>query len=182
MLLSDRDIMYQMNEGNLTIVGFEGSRLQPSSYDCRLSNVLLLQPRDGSRYMFHLCKDGNPVPIPHDRLEFEAYTLFPGEFVLGATVEEFRIGEGLAGRLEGKSSLGRMGLSVHTTAGFFDPGFQGTATLEITNHGRLPIVLYPGVAIAQMCFLRMTSVPLRSYRETGTYNGQVEPTAPRYRP
>ncbi len=106
------------------------------------------------------------------------FILHPGEFVLGSTVERVAIPDDLVARLEGKSSLGRLGLLIHSTAGYIDPGFEGTITLELSNVARLPIAIYPGMPIGQISFLQMTTPVDRPYR--GKYGGQEGPTASRY--
>jgi dCTP deaminase len=116
--------------------------------------------------------------------EGHALVLHPGEFVLGATAERIRIGNDLVGRLEGKSSLGRLGLLIHSTAGFIDPGFEGTVTLELSNVATLPIKIYPGMRIGQISFLQMTTEAERPYGSgelASKYQGQMGPTPSRYR-
>lgn len=106
----------------------------------------------------------------------------PGAFILGSSIEYFEFGLMLCGRVEGKSSLGRLGLSVHETAGFFDPGFKGNCTFEIKNNQpHNPIYLRAGMKIAQMAFSRLSSVPERSYDKIGHYSGQRGPTESRYK-
>lgn len=112
----------------------------------------------------------------------EAFVLHPGEFVLGSTVERIALPDDLAARVEGKSSLGRLGLLTHATAGFVDPGFDGHVTLELSNVATLPIMLWPGMKIGQFCFLRMTSPAEHPYGSAGPgshYQGQRGPTASR---
>lgn len=154
MILSDRDIKKAIEEKKVIIDPFEVSCVQPSSYDLHLQNKVLVfdnyaasvidvrEKQDVSR----LVKIGD-----------EGFVIHPGEFILGSTTENFRIPNDLAGKLEGKSSLGRLGLIVHATAGFVDPGFEGQLTFEITNISRLPIRLYGNMKIAQICFLKMSS-------------------------
>lgn len=181
MLLSDQDIDDRVQSGELLIKPYDPARLQPASYDCTLAPVLLVPQAQHGRY-YDLVSGGGPCAPDHMRVEFDMYPILPGEFVLGATVEQFRFGDLTAGLFDGRSSLGRMGLSVHATAGFFDPGFEGTATLELKNDGMVPIMLRPHVAIGQMFILPVSSRSLRSYRDLGAYNGQKDPTPPRFRP
>ncbi len=177
MILSDRDIKKAIEEKKVIIDPFEVSCVQPSSYDLHLQNKVLVfdnyaasvidvrEKQDVSR----LVKIGD-----------EGFVIHPGEFILGSTTENFRIPNDLAGKLEGKSSLGRLGLIVHATAGFVDPGFEGQLTFEITNISRLPIRLYGNMKIAQICFLKMSSEvenPYGSSKLKSKYKGQQGPTA-----
>ena len=143
VLLSDRDLRSEIVAGQLGIEPFDASMVQPSSVDVRLDS--LFRVFNNSRYT-HI-----DPKLPQEELTTlvevegeEPFILHPGEFVLGATLEKFMIPNHLAGRLEGKSSLGRLGLLTHSTAGFIDPGFSGHITLELSNTSNLPIALYPG--------------------------------------
>jgi dCTP deaminase len=112
----------------------------------------------------------------------EAFILHPGEFVLGSTYEFVSLGDDIAARLEGKSSLGRLGLLTHSTAGFVDPGFKGHVTLELSNTATLPIKLWPGMKIGQLCFFQLSSAsenPYGSEKYGSRYQGQRGPTASR---
>lgn len=181
MLLSDRDIRTYVMTGSLGITPFDPEMIQPSSIDVRLGRDF--QVMDGS---FHTFID----PAQHQPELFEkvevadgdVFTLRPGEFALAATYERVAIPNDLAGRLEGKSSLGRLGLTVHTTAGFIDPGFEGQITLELVNLARWPIKLYPGMKIGQLCLMQMSSpvrYPYGHSRNGSHYQGQRGPTASR---
>lgn len=177
MVLSDRTIREQITAGRLVVDPFDEALLQASSLDVRI---------DDTFRVFH----NNRRPLidvrePTDDLtELVAiepggrFILHPGEFVLGSTVERVAIPDDLVARLEGKSSLGRLGLLIHSTAGYIDPGFAGTITLELSNVARLPIAIYPGMPIGQISFLQMTTPVDRPY--SGKYGGQVGPTASRY--
>lgn len=178
MLLSDRDIRAALDSGDLHIDPFDASMIQPSSIDVRLDR--LFRVFNNSRYT-HI-----DPKLPQEDLTTlveaegdEPFILHPGEFVLGATLERFTIPAHLAGRLEGKSSLGRLGLLTHSTAGFIDPGFTGHITLELSNTANLPIALYPEMKVGQLALFRMTS-PAQSPYGTGTlgskYQGQRGPT------
>jgi dCTP deaminase len=110
----------------------------------------------------------------------EAFILHPGEFVLGSTLERVSLPDDLVGRIEGKSSLGRLGLLIHSTAGFIDAGWTGHLTLELSNVANLPITIYPGMKIGQLCLFEMTSPAERPYGERGKYQGQRGPTPSKF--
>ena len=181
MLLSDRDIRAEIAAGRLGIDPFDDGLVQPSSVDVRLDN--LFRVFNNTRYT-HI-----DPSIRQDELttlvepkEGEPFVLHPGEFVLGSTYERCTLPDDLAGRLEGKSSLGRLGLLTHSTAGFIDPGFSGHITLELSNVANLPITLWTGMKIGQLCLFRLTSPALHPYgsAEYGSrYQGQRGPTPSR---
>ena len=181
MLLSDRDIRAEISAGRLGIDPFDDTLIQPSSVDVRLDN--LFRVFNNTRYT-HI----DPA-IRQDELttlvepkEGEPFVLHPGEFVLGSTLERCALPDDLAGRLEGKSSLGRLGLLTHSTAGFIDPGFSGHVTLELSNVATLPIKLWPGMKIGQLCFFRLSSPsehPYGSEKYGSRYQGQRGPTPSR---
>lgn len=181
MLLSDRDILDQVHQGRVRLDPWEPAMVQPSSVDVRLDRYFRIF--ENHRY---------PVIDPAaDQPELtrlvepdgeDAFVLHPGEFVLGATYEQVSLPDDVAARLEGKSSLGRLGLLTHSTAGFIDPGFTGHVTLELSNVATLPIKLYPGMKIGQLCFFRLSSAAEHPYgsRTYGSrYQGQRGPTASR---
>lgn len=182
MVLSDRTIKEEIDAGRIVIDPFEDVFVQPSSVDLRL---------DAKFRVFH----NNRYPYIDVRKQMENLTelveangdepfiLHPGEFVLGQTLEWVALPNDLVGRLEGKSSLGRLGLLIHSTAGYVDPGWEGNLTLELSNVAQLPITLYRGMKIGQISFLRMTSEVDKPYGsgEIGSkYRGQQEPTASMY--
>ncbi|MCU1699880.1 MAG: dCTP deaminase [Mycobacterium sp.] len=181
MLLSDRDIRAEIAAGRLGIDPFDDGLVQPSSVDVRLDN--LFRVFNNTRYT-HI-----DPSIRQDELttlvepkEGEPFVLHPGEFVLGSTYERCTLPDDLAGRLEGKSSLGRLGLLTHSTAGFIDPGFSGHITLELSNVANLPITLWTGMKIGQLCLLRLTSPaehPYGSSQAGSKYQGQRGPTPSR---
>lgn len=181
MLLSDRDLRAEYDGGRLGLDPFDEELLQPSSIDVRLDRYFRVF--DNSRYT-HI----DPA-LRQDELtslvetpDEDPFVLHPGEFVLGATYEQVSLPHDLAGRLEGKSSLGRLGLLTHSTAGFIDPGFTGHITLELSNVANLPITLWPGMKIGQLCLLRLTSAaehPYGSKRAGSRYQGQRGPTPSR---
>ena len=181
MLLSDRDIRAEIAAGRLGIEPFEEGLVQPSSVDVRLDN--LFRVFNNTRYT-HIDPSTRQDELTSlvEPKEGEPFVLHPGEFVLGSTLERCTLPIDLAGRLEGKSSLGRLGLLTHSTAGFIDPGFSGHITLELSNVANLPITLWPGMKIGQLCLLRLTSPaehPYGSAKAGSKYQGQRGPTPSR---
>ncbi|GAA2062282.1 dCTP deaminase [Williamsia deligens] len=178
MLLSDRDIRAEIGGGRLAVEPFDPELVQPSSIDVRLDS--LFRVFNNTRYT-HI----DPA-MQQDELTTlvepptgEPFVLHPGEFVLGSTLEVCTLPDDLAGRLEGKSSLGRLGLLTHSTAGFIDPGFTGHITLELSNVANLPITLWPGMKIGQLCLIRLSSPAENPYGSAGVgskYQGQRGPT------
>jgi dCTP deaminase len=181
MLLSDRDLQAEIAAGRLGLEPYEPELIQPSSIDVRLDRVFRVftnmrythidpaQQQDDLTELVEV-KDGDP------------FVLHPGEFVLGSTLEVVTLPDDLAGRLEGKSSLGRLGLLTHSTAGFIDPGFSGHVTLELSNVANLPITLWPGMKIGQLCILRLSSPATHPYGSAvygSRYQGQRGPTPSR---
>ncbi|MEN5075353.1 dCTP deaminase [Isoptericola cucumis] len=181
MLLSDRDIRAELDAGRVVLDPLDPSMLQPSSIDVRLDRYFRLF--DNHKYPFIDPAQEQPdltrlVEVAPD----EPFVLHPGEFVLGSTFEGVTLPDDVAARLEGKSSLGRLGLLTHSTAGFIDPGFSGHVTLELSNVATLPITLWPGMKIGQLCFFRLSSPAEHPYgsRAYGSrYQGQRGPTASR---
>ena len=181
MLLSDRDIRAEINDQRIVLDPWDESMVQPSSVDVRLDRLFRLF--DNHKYP-HI-DPAQDQPDLTRLVEVEAdepFVLHPGEFVLGATYEVVTLPNDIAARLEGKSSLGRLGLLTHSTAGFIDPGFSGHVTLELSNVATLPITLWPGMKIGQLCFFRLSSPaehPYGSERYGSRYQGQRGPTASR---
>jgi dCTP deaminase len=181
VLLSDRDISAELEHGRVVLDPYDPQMLQPSSIDVRLDRFFRLF--DNHRYAVIDPSTEQPdltrlVEVDPD----EPFVLHPGEFVLGSTFENVTLPDDVAARLEGKSSLGRLGLLTHSTAGFIDPGFSGHVTLELSNVATLPITLWPGMKIGQMCFFRLSSPALHPYGSGATgsrYQGQRGPTASR---
>ncbi|CAL9665428.1 dCTP deaminase, dUMP-forming [Actinosynnema sp. ALI-1.44] len=181
MLLSDRDLRKEVDSGRLVLEPFDDVMVQPSSIDVRLDRFFRVF--NNTRYTHidpSLQQDDltSLVETPDD----EPFVLHPGEFVLGSTFELVTLPDDLAGRLEGKSSLGRLGLLTHSTAGFIDPGFSGHITLELSNVANLPITLWPGMKIGQLCLFRLTSSaehPYGSQQAGSRYQGQRGPTPSR---
>ena len=181
MLLSDRDIRAAIDAGAVTLDPYEPDMIQPSSIDVRLDKYFRVF--DNHKYA---AIDPSVEQAELTRLMEVApdkpFVLHPGEFVLGSTYESVSLPSDIAARLEGKSSLGRLGLLTHSTAGFIDPGFEGNVTLELSNTATLPIYLWPGMKIGQLCFFRLTSPaehPYGSEKYGSRYRGQRGPTASR---
>ena len=181
MLLSDRDIRAELASGRVVLDPLDDDMVQPSSIDVRIDRYFRLF--DNHKYPVIDPALEQPeltrlVEVNHD----DAFVLHPGEFVLASTYEVVTLPDDVAARLEGKSSLGRLGLLTHSTAGFIDPGFSGHVTLELSNVATLPIKLWPGMKIGQLCFFRLSS-PAEHPNGTGSsgsrYQGQRGPTASR---
>ncbi|MFW7414682.1 dCTP deaminase [Demequina sp. SO4-18] len=181
MLLSDRDIRSQIDSGRVALDPYEPDMIQPSSIDVRLDRFFRIF--DNHKYA---AIDPSVEQPDLTRLievdDARPFVLHPGEFVLGSTYESVTLPDDIAARLEGKSSLGRLGLLTHSTAGFIDPGFEGNVTLELSNTATLPINLWPGMKIGQLCFFQLSSAaehPYGSDKYGSRYRGQRGPTASR---
>ena len=181
MLLSDRDILAEVDAGQIALNPWDPAMLQPSSVDVRLDKYCRvfenhryphIDPAEEQPELTRLIEVGDGEP----------FVLHPGEFVLGSTWEQVSLPATVAARLEGKSSLGRLGLLTHSTAGFIDPGFSGHVTLELSNMATLPVKLWPGMKIGQLCFFRLSSEaehPYGSQKYGSRYQGQRGPTPSR---
>ena len=181
MLLSDRDIRAQLESGRIVLDPWDADMLQPSSVDVRLDRFFRLF--DNHKYpSIDPAVDQPDLTRLIEVAADEAFVLHPGEFVLASTYEVITLPDDIAARLEGKSSLGRLGLVTHSTAGFIDPGFSGHVTLELSNLATLPIKLLPGMKVGQFCFFALSSPAEHPYG-TGDYGnryqGQRGPTASR---
>jgi dCTP deaminase len=182
VLLSDRELRKALESGRLGVDPFDPAMVQPSSIDVRLDRFFRVF--DNSKYTHidpKLRQDELTSLVEKDG-DDDPFVLHPGEFVLASTFELFTLPDDLAGRLEGKSSLGRLGLLTHSTAGFIDPGFSGHITLELSNVANLPITLWPGMKIGQLCLFQLTSAAEHPYGspEAGSrYQGQRGPTPSR---
>jgi dCTP deaminase len=179
VLLSDRDIKAEISAGRVKVEPFDGAMIQPSSVDVRLDRFFrvfenhkysVIDPTiEQSDLTREVAVEGN-----------EEFILHPGEFVLASTYEVITLPDDIAGRLEGKSSLGRLGLLTHSTAGFIDPGFSGHITLELSNVANLPVKLFPGMKIGQLCLIKLSSPAENPYGSAlygSRYQGQRGPTA-----
>jgi dCTP deaminase len=182
MVLSDRTIRRMIAEERIGIAPYDPGLLQPSSLDVRVDRYFRVFRN--SRYPFIDVKQAQEELTELVEIDDETpFILHPGEFVLGSTLERVRLPDDLVARLEGKSSLGRLGLLIHSTAGFIDPGWDGHVTLELSNVANLPITVYPGMKIGQISFLRMTTPADNPYGSQGLgskYQGQRGPTPSRY--
>ena len=156
MLLSDRDLRKELDSGRLGVDPFDPAMLQPSSIDVRLDRFFRVFDNSKYTHIDPQLQQDELTSLVEKEGE-DPFVLHPGEFVLGSTFEQVTLPDDLAGRLEGKSSLGRLGLLTHSTAGFIDPGFSGHITLELSNVANLPITLWPGMKIGQLCLFRLTS-------------------------
>jgi dCTP deaminase len=182
VILSDHTLREEIAAGRVVIEPYDASMVQPSSIDVRLDRYFrvflnhtmpVIDVKQNLEELTHL------VEIDDER----PFVLHPGEFVLGSTFERIAVPDDLVARIEGKSSLGRLGLLIHSTAGFIDAGFNGHITLELSNVANLPITLYPGMKIGQISFLKMTTpadVPYGSGALNSKYQGQRGPTPSRY--
>jgi dCTP deaminase len=182
VVLSDRSIREELASGGIVIDPLDENAIQPSSVDVHVDRYFRVFRNDTTPYI-------DPKRAQEDLTELveveddKAFILHPGEFVLGSTRERVALGTDLVARLEGKSSLGRLGLLIHSTAGFVDAGWDGHLTLELSNVANLPIAIYPGMKIGQVSFLRMTSeaeTPYGSETAGSKYKGQRGPTPSRY--
>ena len=181
MLLSDRDLRAELHAGRVGLEPYDEGMIQPSSVDVRLDRYFRV-------FENHLYPPIDPAEEQADLTRLvetgpdEAFILHPGEFALASTYEVITLPDDIAGRLEGKSSLGRLGLLTHSTAGFIDPGFSGHVTLELSNVATLPIKLWPGMKIGQLCLFRLSSPAEHPYGSAiygSRYQGQRGPTPSR---
>ena len=181
MLLSDSDIRSYVASGRVRLKPWDPEMVQPSSVDIHLDRFFRLF----DNHKYPVVDPAADQPELTRLIEVSAdgeFVLHPGEFVLGATYERVTLADDVAARLEGKSSLGRRGRLTHSTAGFIDPGFSGHVTLELSNTATLPIKLYPGMKVGQLCFFQLSSPAERPYGAGATgsrYQGQRGPTASR---
>jgi len=181
VLLSDKDIKAEIGSGRVGIEPYDEIMVQPSSIDVRLDRFFRVF--ENHKYP-HIDPAVEQPDLTREVVaeQDEPFVLHPGEFVLGSTFEVVTLPTDVAARLEGKSSLGRLGLLTHSTAGFIDPGFSGHVTLELANVATLPILLWPGMKIGQVCFFRMTSEAEHPYGSSvygSRYQGQRGPTPSR---
>ena len=181
MVLSDRTIRRLLDEGRIEIEPYDESLLQPSSVDVRVDKYFRVF--HNARYPFIDVRKPQEDLTELVEVDTEPFILHPGEFVLGSTLERIRLPDDLVARLEGKSSLGRLGLLIHSTAGFIDPGWDGHVTLELSNVANLPITIYRGMKIGQLSFVQLSEPAESPYGSGGLgskYQGQKGPTPSRY--
>ena len=181
MLLSDRDIRSCVDSGRVRLEPWDPQMIQPSSVDVHLDRFFRLF----NNHKYPVIDPAADQPELTRLVDVSAegsLILHPGEFVLGSTYEKVTLADDVAARLEGKSSLGRLGLLTHSTAGFIDPGFSGHVTLELSNTATMPIFLYPGMKVGQLCFFQLSSAAEKPYGSGASgsrYQGQRGPTASR---
>jgi dCTP deaminase len=182
VILSDRSIRAEIEAGRIGVDPYDPEMVQPSSIDVRLDHRFLVF-RSHTRPVIDVRQDLTDLTEQVTATDTQPFILHPGEFVLGATAEVVALPDDIVGRVEGKSSLGRLGLLIHTTAGFVDAGFRGQLTLEFSNVATLPITLYPGMKIGQISFLRMDGPAEHPYGSStlgSKYAGQLGPTPSQY--
>lgn len=181
MLLSDRDLRASIDAGRLALDPYDPSLIQPSSIDVRLDRWFRVFNNAKYTHIDPATQQDDLTTLVETTGD-DPFVLHPGEFVLGSTFEAVTLPDDLAGRLEGKSSLGRLGLLTHSTAGFIDPGFSGHITLELSNVANLPITLWPGMKIGQLCLFRLSSPAEHPYGSPvygSRYQDQRGPTPSR---
>ncbi len=181
MLLSDRDLLSEIDNQRVAIEPFDPEMIQPSSIDVRLDRWFRVFENHRYPHIDPSIEQADLTRLIEPDGD-DPFILHPGEFVLGSTLEVISLPDDIAGRLEGKSSLGRLGLLTHSTAGFIDPGFSGHITLELSNVATLPIKLFPGMKIGQLCLFRLSSPanhPYGSEKYGSRYQGQRGPTPSR---
>ncbi len=181
VIFSDRTIREALETGRIVVDPLRPDYIQPSSIDLRVDRYFRVF--ENHRYPYIDPKQDQPdLTTEVSSEDDEPFILHPGEFVLGATLETVGLADDIVARLEGKSSLGRLGLLIHSTAGFIDPGFKGQVTLELSNVANLPIAIYPGMKIGQVSFYELTTpaeFPYGSSEAGSKYQGQTGPTASR---
>ena len=181
MVLADRTIARLLESGRIEIDPYDAALLQPSSVDVRVDRYFRVFRNN--LYPYIDVKQAQEDLTELVEVGREPFILHPGEFVLGSTLERVRLPDDLVGRLEGKSSLGRLGLLIHSTAGFIDPGWDGHVTLELSNVANLPITIYFRMKIGQLSFVQLTEPSAHPYGSAGLgskYQGQRGPTPSRY--
>ena len=182
MILSDRSIREHLDAGTIVIDPSDPTAVQPSSVDVRLDHRFLVF-RNHTRGLIDVKQDLSDLTEPVEASDDDPFILHPGEFVLGSTLERIALPDDLVARLEGKSSLGRLGLLIHSTAGFIDAGWDGQITLELSNVASLPITLYPGMRVGQVSFMQMSTPADNPYGSGiigSKYQGQVGPRPSQY--
>ena len=185
MILTDRDIHLRIQKGDLRIEPLNAEDIQPASIDMKLASRLRIFSALPGQDIDPENPEQTAPTVPIDIPPGEQFRLMPGQFILGSTIEKVWIPDDIVGRIEGKSSLGRLGLLIHATAGYVDPGWVGNLTLEIANGSANPILLRPTMRIAQLALLQATSRAERPYGSpslNSRYQGQEEATPSRTRP
>ena len=181
MVLSDVTIQQEIKAGNISVSPLGIQLMQPASIDLHLSDKILVFKNSTAPYI-DLRRNNSDLTDMVEIPDKQPFILHPGEFVLGSTIEHIGLGNNIVARLDGKSSLGRVGLLIHSTAGFIDPGWSGTLTLELSNVSQLPLTLYKGMPIGQISFEYLTTPVEIAYGHAllgSRYQGQTEPTPSR---
>ena len=181
MVLSDHTIKEELAKGRIVVEPLMEGSIQPASVDLRLDKTVLVFRNSRLPYI-DVRQDVSDLTEPEEITDDQPFILHPGEFILASTLEHIEIPSDIVARLEGKSSLGRIGLLIHSTAGYVDPGWKGHLTLELSNVANLPIALYFGMPIGQLSFLRLTTPAENVYGSSALnskYLGQTQPTASR---
>jgi dCTP deaminase len=182
VILSDRSLREAIEAGRIVVDPFDPATIQPSSIDVRVDRLFRVF-RNHTAGVIDVKQDLRELTELVEIGEDGVFILHPGEFVLGSTLERVAVPDDLVARIEGKSSLGRLGLLIHSTAGFIDAGFDGHVTLELANVASLPITIYPGMKIGQISFMQMTTAADQPYGRGASgskYQGQRGPTPSRY--
>ena len=181
MCIRDRDLSKAIAKGRLMVEPFDATAIQPSSIDLRLGSMFRVFVNQTETHIDPKLEQPDLTEEVHVESDGK-FVLHPGDFVLGGTIETIEMAVDLVGRIEGKSSLGRLGLMVHSTAGYVDPGFRGKLTLELSNHANLPILLWPGMRIGQLSVMQLTNPANKPYGSDGLnskYQDQPESTPSR---
>jgi len=179
VILSDHSIREELAAKRIVIDPLDEACIQPSSVDLHVDRSFRVFRNNRYPFIDVRAEQADLTELVEVAGE-EPFILHPGEFVLGSTLERVVLPDDLVARLEGKSSLGRLGLLIHSTAGYVDPGWNGYLTLELSDVANLPITIYPGMKIGQLCLFQMTSPAERPYGQRGKYQGQRGPTASKF--
>jgi len=183
VVLSDRTIKEEISRGRIVIEPLNPDCIQPASVDVRLDRKLLTFKKPQTPFYIDIRQNLDDLNEVVELNDIDPFFLHPNEFVLISTLESITLPDDIVGRLEGKSSLARIGLLIHSTAGYVDPGWRGHLTIRLSNMAKMPVILYYGMKIGQISFLRLTSAVERLYGSEGLgskYQGQTEPTPSRY--
>ena len=175
MILSDKDIISAVKSGRIKITPFEEKNVMSMCVDLRLDNDFKLFKIDNMPHIDTAAPNAMEMTYPVKVEDNKPFIIHPGDFVLGVTREFIELSDDIAGRIDGRSSLGRLGIIVHSTAGHCDPGFAGKLTLEISNIGKLPVAIYPGMRFCSLIFEEMSTPVDKSYRKIGKYVGATGP-------
>jgi dCTP deaminase len=175
MILSDKDVLAAIKEGKIKVEPFEEKNIMPIGVDLRLGNEFRIFKMDHKSHIDPSSPEIGETTYLVKAEKDKPFMVHPGDFVLGVTQEFVQLPDDIAGRIDGRSSLGRLGIIVHSTAGHADPGFAGKLTLEISNIGKLPVALYPGMKFCSLIFEKISTPVEHSYKEVGKYVGSTGP-------